>query len=422
MIVCGGRGEPGFRPSFLSLSVLILTAALFASPGSAQNLQVLENMAGAHRSLGSVEIVDDRLDLSSLSSLFSLQVSVDLMGERLDLVGSGGSCRFLIGSPLVLSRGLFALLSSPLTIEGGRLKAPSDFLTKALPSLIDRSVSLAGDGSTIQLGAEGSGDFGGVEAEELPRYASFIDRDRFAAPEPEEKRPKGLRVVVLDPGHGGRSDGARGSTGTLEKDLVLAVAQKLKNILEENLEVKVVLTRSADYFVGLKERTAIANNNSADLFLSIHANAAFRKTVRGYETYYLSFSATDLEASQLAQVENKALGVEGSFQDAPMLEAILWDMAQMEYVNQSGELAAFVQSRLVSDVKGKDRGTRQAPLAVLMGARMPAALVEIGFISNPSQEVKLNRDSHQERIAQALYGAIADYNRSLIRGEIRGAR
>jgi N-acetylmuramoyl-L-alanine amidase len=298
------------------------------------------------------------------------------------------------------------------------MSVPLDFLTKGLPSVIGKTVVFDQEKQSLFMGPEGSGSFKGVGPDKLDRYASFIQRGQFE-PEAREDSPYGgLRVVVLDPGHGGRSDGARGSTGTLEKDLVLSVAQKLKNVLEEDLGIKVVLTRTADYYVGLKERTAIANNNRADLFLSIHANAAFRKEVRGYETYYLSFSASDLEASQLAQIENRALGVEGDAREAPLLEAILWDMAQLEFINESGKLAAQVQETLVESLKGRDRGVRQAPLAVLMGARMPATLVEIGFISNPAQEIKLNRDSHQDRITRALFDAIVEYDRNLIRGEV----
>ena len=230
-------------------------------------------------------------------------------------------------------------------------------------------------------------------------------------------------MVVLDPGHGGRSLGARGSTGTMEKDLVLNVAEKLKARLEEGLGIKVVLTRTADYYVGLKERTAIANNNRADLFLSIHANATFRRDIDGYETYYLSLRSTDKRARSYAEVENKALGVKGGEDDKALLEAILWDMAQTAYIQESSELASMVQKRIVGELRGRDRGVRQAPLAVLMGARMPAALVEIGYISNPEQEVRLNRKSHQDQIAMALYRAIEDYHRGLLRGEIkRGQR
>jgi N-acetylmuramoyl-L-alanine amidase len=249
--------------------------------------------------------------------------------------------------------------------------------------------------------------------------ASFIRRDQYVPEELLKEEPKGLSVVVLDPGHGGRSLGARGTTGTIEKDLVLKVAEKLKTKLEEGLGIKVVLTRTADYYVGLKERTAIGNNNRADLFLSIHANATFRRDIEGYETYYLNLKSSDKEARSYAEEENRALGVKGSGGDKALLEAILWDMAQTAYLRESSQLATMVQNRLVSDLKGRDRGVRQAPLAVLMGARMPAALVEIGYISNPEQEVRLNRQSHQDQIAQALYQAVEDYHRGLVRGEIK---
>jgi len=382
----------------------------------------LKNFSGSGKHSGFLKIDGGRIDIDSIVNAFSLRTSVDIMGDRLDLVGNGGSCRLLLGSSLVLSKGLFAVLTEPFDTVDGKMSVPLDFLTKGLPAIIGKSVAMDRERQSLTVGPVGSGSFKGVNADHLDRYASFIQRDQFEPQASEESSYEGLRVVVLDPGHGGRSDGARGGTGTLEKDLVLSVSQKLKNMLEEDLGVKVVLTRTADYYVGLKERTAIANNNRADLFLSIHANAAFRKTVQGYETYYLSFSASDLEASQLAQIENKALGVEGDVREAPLLEAILWDMAQLEFINESGRFANQVQETLVRSMKGKDRGVRQAPLAVLMGARMPATLVEIGFISNPSQEIKLNRDAHQDRIARALFDAISEYNRKLIRGEAGGRR
>jgi N-acetylmuramoyl-L-alanine amidase len=402
------------RHFFAAVILLVVSVFLSGSPMDARagTTITLKNIPG------SLKVIDGRIDIDSIVSAFSLRASVDIMGDRLDLVGDGGSCRLLLGSSLVLSRGLFAVLTEPFETVNGKMSVPLDFLTKGLPSVIGKTVVFDQEKQSLSMGPEGSGSFKGVGPDKLDRYASFIQRGQFE-PEARENSPYGgLRVVVLDPGHGGRSDGARGSTGTLEKDLVLSVAQKLKNMLEEDLGIKVVLTRTADYYVGLKERTAIANNNRADLFLSIHANAAFRKEVRGYETYYLSFSASDLEASQLAQIENRALGVEGDAREAPLLEAILWDMAQLEFINESGKLAAQVQETLVESLKGRDRGVRQAPLAVLMGARMPATLVEIGFISNPAQEIKLNRDSHQDRITRALFDAIVEYDRNLIRGEV----
>jgi len=361
------------------------------------------------------------IDLQSLIEIFDLRSSMDVLGERLDLVGSRGSCRLLLESPLVLSRGLFTVMSGPLVNFGGRLAMPADFLTKALPALTGRSSSL--DARALTIGEVGSDSFKGQNPDELSRFASFIRRDQYVPEEILQEEPKGLTVVVLDPGHGGRSLGARGNTGTREKDLVLNVAEKLKIRLEEGLGIKVVLTRTADYYVGLKERTAIANNNRADLLLSIHANATFRRDIDGYETYYLSLRSTDKQARSYAEMENKALGVKGGEDDKALLEAILWDMAQTAYIDESRELASMVQKRIVGELKGRDRGVRQAPLAVLMGARMPAALVEIGYISNPEQEVRLNRQSHQDQIAKALYRAIEDHHRGLIRGEInRGQR
>ncbi len=366
---------------------------------------------------GQLTVRSGMIDLQSLIEIFDLRSSLDVLGERLDLVGDRGSCRLLLESPLVLSRGLFTIMSGPLVNLGGRLAMPTDFLTKALPALTGRSSSL--DARALTLGEPGSGGFQGQDPEGLSKTASFIRRDQYVPEERLQKESKGLSVVVLDPGHGGRSLGARGSTGTREKDLVLSVTEMVKARLEEGLGIKVVLTRTADYYVGLKERTAIANNNRADLFLSIHANATFRRDIEGYETYYLSLRSTDKQARSYAEMENKALGVKGGEDDKALLEAILWDMAQTGYIQESSELASMVQKRIVGELKGRDRGVRQAPLAVLMGARMPAALVEIGYISNPEQEVRLNRQSHQEQIASALYRAIEDYHRGLLRGEIK---
>jgi N-acetylmuramoyl-L-alanine amidase len=372
----------------------------------------------AHIISGFMTESEGRIALKSIIDTFGLRSSMDLLGDRLDLVGDKGSCRLLLDSPLVLSGGVFSVLSGPLAFSDNVLTVPVDFLEKALPALTARSVEIDAESSVVTVGDTGTGSFSGAAAGQLDRQASFIRRNDILSDRAVAAAPTGLSVVVIDPGHGGRSEGAKGSTGTMEKELVLAISRKLKRLLEEELGIKVVLTRSADYFVGLKERTAIANNNRAELLLSIHANATFRKEIDGFETYYLSFKATDKAASSYAKAENKELGVEGGKEDKALLEAILWDMAQMDYLRASGQFANMVQGSLVKRLGWKDRGVRQAPFAVLMGARMPAALVEIGFISNPEQEIKLNRASHQDRIARALYDAVADYHRSLLRGEI----
>jgi N-acetylmuramoyl-L-alanine amidase len=400
-------------PLLLAICLLVPTGAL------ADDSKIKVRFTGSGSKDATLTLRSGMIDLASLLETFNLRSSMDIIGDRLDLVGDSGSCRLLIESPLILSRGLFAIMSGPLHSINGRLALPTDFLTQALPALTGRSVSLDAANTTLDLGKKGSGRFDGRPPNDLTRLASFIRRDQYIPEEITRPEPKGLSVVVIDPGHGGRSIGAQGSTGTLEKELVLRVAEKLKNLIEEGLGIKVVLTRTADYYVGLKERTAIANNNGANLFLSVHANATFRRDINGFETYYLNLKSTDRDARKYAAMENKALGVKGDENDSALLEAILWDMAQTEYLQESGELAAMVQKSLVKNLRGKDRGVRQAPLAVLMGARMPAALVEIGYISNPEQEVKLNRDSHQGQIAKALYRAVESYHRSLLRGEIK---
>ncbi|MGD8353700.1 MAG: N-acetylmuramoyl-L-alanine amidase [Pseudomonadota bacterium] len=401
-------------PARITLIFLVSVTLMLPAVSHGQVSSILVRADGGKRA--QVLTRSGMVDLQSLIEAFDLRSSLDILGERLDIVGGSGSCRLLLESPLILSRGLFTVMSGPLVNNDGRLYMPVDFLLKALPTLTGRSVTL--NQQVLTMGREGSGRFNGRGADELTRYAAFIRKDQYVPEKALQTEPRGLKVVVLDPGHGGRSIGAQGATGTREKDIALNVAEKLKTRLEEGLGIKVVLTRTADYYVGLKERTAIGNNNRADLFLSIHANATFRRDITGYETYYLNMKSTNDQARELAEAENKALGVKGGQNDKVLLEAILWDMAQTAYINESSELAGVVQKRLVSELRGRDRGVHQAPLAVLMGARMPAALVEIGYISNPEQELRLNRDAHQNEIARALYLAIEEYHRSLLQGGV----
>lgn len=215
------------------------------------------------------------------------------------------------------------------------------------------------------------------------------------------------RIIVIDPGHGGEEEGAVGPSGLKEKDVVLSVAKKLKNIIEQRTGLKVFLTREADQNKSLDERVSIANNLKADVFISIHANASLRKNAKGAETYFLSLNATDEEARRLSQMENLEVGPEENSD----LKLILWDMAQSAYLKQSSWLAEAIQGELNSLLQTKDRGVKQAPFKVLMGVTSPAVLVEIGFITNPEEERKLKLDSFQEKIAEAIYRGILKFTR-----------
>jgi len=223
---------------------------------------------------------------------------------------------------------------------------------------------------------------------------------------------EGLHTIVIDPGHGGDETGATGKTGVLEKEITLAIAKKLKALLEKESGLRVLLTRDDDATVGLDERTALANQNHADLFLSIHVNAARRRDARGAETYFLATKAKDEEIRTLAAIENNTVGVDRAkiAGDTGSLEMVLWDLAQAQYLQESSGLAEVIQKELDAAIGVRDRGIKQAPFRVLMGATMPAVLVEVGFISNPSEETVLKTDEYRDKIAQALSRAVLAFH------------
>lgn len=215
-------------------------------------------------------------------------------------------------------------------------------------------------------------------------------------------------TVVLDPGHGGDETGAEGKTGILEKEITLDVAKRLKALLEARPAMTVILTRDTDSIVALDERTALANHLHADLFLSIHVNSAPRRDAHGAETYFLASQAKDEEIRTLAAIENNAAGVdrEKLGADSGDLELVLWDLAQTKYLEESSDLAELIQKELNEALGVTDRGVKQAPFRVLMGATMPSVLVEVGFISNPAEESSLKSDEYRDKIAGALSRAV----------------
>lgn len=227
-------------------------------------------------------------------------------------------------------------------------------------------------------------------------------------------RVLGLKLdrVVLDPGHGGHDEGTRSKSGLLEKDLVLDVSKRLAEMLRERMGTEVILTRTDDTYIGLEGRTQLANESKADLFLSIHANSSPAKNVAGVETFYLNFSATR-EDLDLATRENAA--AESSIAD---LKDVVAKIALRAKVDESREFALRVQNSLHAaalkqNKEAKDRGIKKAPFVVLIGADMPSVLAEIGFLSNSRDETLLKSTEHRNRIAEALYQAIANYAETL---------
>lgn len=218
-------------------------------------------------------------------------------------------------------------------------------------------------------------------------------------------------TVVIDAGHGGGDHGALSRRGLAEKEIVLDVSQRLAARLRKR-GISVRLTRMDDRFVSLETRTSLANSAGADLFISVHANAAATARPRGVETYYVSLDASDAQAERLAQRENDAFSARspGPIGVDP-LAALLGDLVSTEHVHESSEFAKLVQRELAGLGGGDARGVKQAPFVVLMGVEMPAALVEIGFLSNSHDEVELASSPHRQAIADSIARAVEAFGK-----------
>ena len=221
--------------------------------------------------------------------------------------------------------------------------------------------------------------------------------------------PGGVRTVVIDPGHGGEEVGAKGPAGTLEKDVTLAIARKLRSALANSLGLQAFLTRDRDEEIALDERAAVANNYKADLFVSIHANASRSLGAKGSEVYFLTYHASDEEGRRMAALEGGAFTPGTPAPASGDLALILWDMAQAEHLEESSALASRIQEELADVTGSQGRGVKQAPFRVLVGAAMPAVLVEVAFISNAEEERLLVSDGYQLKVVAALVRGISRY-------------
>ncbi len=230
---------------------------------------------------------------------------------------------------------------------------------------------------------------------------------------PAQGPSTGLRTVVIDPGHGGEELGTQGAKGTIEKEITLSVARKLRTLIESRLGLKVFLTREDDRTMSLDDRSAFANNHRADVFLSIHANSAVRPSLKGAEVYYLTVERADAEARKKADEDATTLPSLGGGNRA--IDLILWETAQARYLEQSATLAGFVEQALRQRIEMSPRAVQQAPFRVLVGANMPAALVEIGYLSNADQEPELATAAYQDQVAQSLLDALIKFRELLER-------
>ncbi|MCG2758187.1 MAG: N-acetylmuramoyl-L-alanine amidase [Desulfobacteraceae bacterium] len=254
-------------------------------------------------------------------------------------------------------------------------------------------------------------DVWGTETKKKPSELKTAEKDKKIPTSALAKQlALGVNCIVIDPGHGGRDFGAPGYLkGVHEKDVVLKIAKKLAEKIRKELQCEVFLTRTSDRYLTLEERTAIANTKNADLFISIHTNAARSRRAFGIETYFLNL-ATDDESILVAARENAT-----STKNISDLQTILSDLMQNAKINESSRLASHVQTALCKCLKKNNysrinnKGVKQAPFYVLLGAQMPSILIETAFISNPKECRRLINPKYQEQLCEAIVDGIKKY-------------
>ncbi len=313
------------------------------------------------------------VNLEDLGSVFKSIIREERSDQRVLLYINGDQFIFLINSSFYTYKAMEFNMHYPLRRVNNKFYVPQQFVKEHL-----------------------SMHFGNMK---------LVGKD-LHIPEPVDRS---VRTIVLDPGHGGKDPGAVGRKGLREKDVNLAVSLKLKKLIEQELSIRVLLTRSDDRFVSLQDRTKFANDNRADLFISIHANASKSRESKGIETYYLSTARTT-EARAVEALENSVVEIyEGGRQATAKyddLSIILSDILQAEHLEGSNDLANQIQLNLVAGSKSIDRGVKQANFYVLRGAFMPAVLIELGFLSNLAEEALLGNDEYQDRLARTIFEGI----------------
>lgn len=270
----------------------------------------------------------------------------------------------------------------------------------------------ASQGAAPEEEGIGAGESGGRPATPAPAGNATPTTPVAARrlPESSPLRPV-LRKIVIDPGHGGRDSGATGRRGVREKDINLLAAKELAGRLRKDGAFEVILTRDHDVFVPLAERSRMANDFGADLFVSLHCNANHQRAEKGFEIYFLSERASDPEAERVAEMENASLDLESGGGSAPDAEAalLLHALARTEFINDASVAAAVMSKALSRHTSLPDRGVKQAAFYVLRGTSAPAVLVEMGFVSNSSEESKLDSRKFRSKLAEGIHAGIVDF-------------
>jgi N-acetylmuramoyl-L-alanine amidase len=362
------------------------------------------------------KLLSKQVDVQSglLKSIRVAQNKPTVVRLVLDVDGAKDFSAYLLAKPYRLVIDVHAIPVATAANSPASSPAPPAETVSANPAKSTASAQLS-----AKTAAKVAADVGPVAPKRTPASLAALGPPPEPRPTREGDRSLtralGLKIsrIVIDAGHGGHDTGTIGPHGLMEKDLCLDVALRLGALIEQKLPgAEVIYTRKDDTFIPLEERTAIANEAKADLFISIHANSSHDPAARGIETYYLNF-ATSAETLEVASRENA-----NSQESLHDLQDLIQKIARNEKIEESKELASDIQDTLTSRMQlvnhgEKNRGVKKAPFVVLIGANMPSVLSEIAFVSNPGDEKLLRKPDQRERIADGLYRGVAAYLDSL---------
>ncbi|HTY09381.1 MAG TPA: N-acetylmuramoyl-L-alanine amidase [Candidatus Edwardsbacteria bacterium] len=383
--------------------ILFILAASAATLSAADQQLTLIDGTGHGRILQTLLFdKEEYLPLTEVVDAWGAQAHWSELEGNADISFPGHSLRFSSDNTFFVCDGKVFNLYNPVRLYNGELWVPLELFRRFL--VPQWGASIIWDEPSRKL------SLGGVQPDQV--------QTPVVRPHSRNGEARAIRKVVIDPGHGGKDPGALGTKGTQEKDINLDIGLKLKTILEDDYGLIVVMTRSDDTFIPLKDRTALANKEAADLFISVHCNSAPRKkrllkTMRGFETYFLSVAKTD-DARATAAMENSAVEFEQPQKkvgDQDEVQFILWDMIQNEYLIESSDLAELIEQSLAGKIAIPARGISQAGFYVLNGAYMPAVLVETAFVSHKDDEKLLKTDAFREKIALGIANGIAAFAR-----------
>lgn len=344
------------------------------------------------------------LQTKDVANIFSLRAEWLRDEKCIRLVNSGGKNLklFLHSKKIYIDDRLLSLNKEPILIEGQSWIPLELVVTRAFQGFSSVRVRWDYGAKVLDVTKAGAPSVSLLQPPAARRPSSS------AAPQDFKRSRRRVRTIVVDPGHGGKDPGAVASDGTKEKDIVLDIALRLYKLLKNDGDFNAILTRKSDNFLPLASRTMIANSAKADLFISIHTNASYKKDTRGFEVYYMSDKASDDEAQDVANMENAVVELEDTTAPKTEVNTILWSMAMNEFMNESAEYCSFVEQNF-GNMFAYNRGSKQAGFYVLKGAHMPSALVEAGFLTNSSDRRILKKSSGRQQIAENLYKAIKAY-------------